>query len=42
MVLPVVFGPDPEANPRWQVINFDLEHEPGTPVHSPYSRFFEP
>ncbi|MEO0374384.1 MAG: TIGR02652 family protein, partial [Cyanobacteria bacterium P01_A01_bin.17] len=40
--LPVVFSPDSETAPRWQVINFDLEHEPGAPVHSPYSRFFEP
>lgn len=40
--LPVVFSPDSEAAPRWQVINFDLEYEPGAPQQSAYSRFFEP
>jgi uncharacterized protein (TIGR02652 family) len=38
--LPVVFSPDPEQEPCWAVINFDLEKEPGTPVRS-YLRLFE-
>ncbi|NCJ07309.1 TIGR02652 family protein [Synechococcales cyanobacterium C] len=39
--LPVEFGPDPEKDPQWDVINFSLEKEPGMPTHSPYSPFFE-
>ncbi|MEM9927874.1 MAG: TIGR02652 family protein, partial [Cyanobacteria bacterium P01_D01_bin.50] len=40
--LPVDFSPD-EISPEscWQVINFDLEKEPGVPVRYPYFRLFE-
>jgi uncharacterized protein (TIGR02652 family) len=39
--LPVEFGPDPNEDPQWQVINFALDKEPGLPTHPPYSRFFD-
>lgn len=34
--LPVEFSPDPQVDPCWEVINFDLDKEPGTPVRYPY------
>ncbi len=40
--LPITFSSETEADPRWQVINFDLEHEPGRPNHSPHLHSFEP
>lgn len=39
--LPVEFSVDPETEPRWAVINFDLEKEPGAPVRYPYFRLLE-
>jgi len=39
--LPVEFGPDPLDEPCWDVINFDLDKEPGAPVRYPYFRLFE-
>ena len=39
--LPVVFSPDPETEPCWEVINFYLDKEPGTPVRYPYLRLFD-
>lgn len=39
--LPIAFSPDEEEEPRWGVINFDLETEPGVPVRYPYFRLFE-
>ncbi len=39
--LPVEFSPDPKDEPCWDVINFDLEKEPGAPVRYPYFRLFE-
>jgi uncharacterized protein (TIGR02652 family) len=36
--LPVEFSPEPTDDPRWQVINFDLEKEPGIPIQYPYFR----
>lgn len=39
--LPVEFSPDPKEEPCWDVINFDLEKEPGAPVRYPYFRLFE-
>ena len=39
--LPVEFSPDPKDEPCWEVINFDLEKEPGVPVRYPYFRLFE-
>lgn len=39
--LPVEFSSDSEAEPCWQVINFQLEKEPGMPVRYPYFRLFE-
>lgn len=39
--LPVEFSPPPEEDPRWGVINFNLEKEPGVPVRYPYFRLFE-
>ncbi len=38
--LPVEFSPDPQTEPRWGVVNFDLEKEVGTPVRYPF-RLFE-
>jgi uncharacterized protein (TIGR02652 family) len=42
--LPVSFSPDPATvppEPRWEIINFDLEKEPGAPVRYPYFRLLE-
>jgi len=39
--LVVEFSPDAEDEPRWAVINFDLEKEPGAPVRYPYFKLFE-
>ena len=39
--LPVEFGPDPKAEPCWEVINFQLDKEPGVPIRYPYFRLFE-
>ena len=39
--LPVEFSPEPLEDPRWDVINFDLEKEPGIPKRYPYFRLFE-
>jgi hypothetical protein len=39
--LPVDFSPDPNDEPCWDVINFDLEKEPGPPTRYPYFRMFE-
>lgn len=34
--LPVVFSPESTEEPCWDVINFDLEKEPGAPLRHPY------
>ncbi len=34
--LPVEFSPDPQDEPCWDVINFDLEKEQGAPTRYPY------
>jgi uncharacterized protein (TIGR02652 family) len=39
--LPVEFSAEAETDLRWDVINFDIEKEPGTPVRYPYFRLFE-
>lgn len=39
--LPVDFGPDSAEDPKWEVINFTLETEPGVPIRYPYFRLFE-
>lgn len=39
--LPVEFSPDSSEDSCWEVINFDLEKEPGVPVRYPYFRLFE-
>ncbi len=39
--LPVEFSPDAQDDPCWDVINFDLEKEPGAPPRPPYFRMFE-
>ncbi len=39
--LPVEFSPDVTEDPSWEVINFDLDKEPGVPVRYPYFRLFE-
>jgi uncharacterized protein (TIGR02652 family) len=36
--LPVTFSPTASTEPCWQVINFQLEKEPGIPVQYPYFR----
>jgi uncharacterized protein (TIGR02652 family) len=36
--LPVSFSPSSEIEPCWATINFQLEKEPGIPVHYPYFR----
>ena len=36
--LPVAFSSESPDEPRWKVINFDLEKEPGIPVQYPYFR----
>jgi uncharacterized protein (TIGR02652 family) len=39
--LPVEFSPDAPDEPCWDVINFDLEKEPGVPKRYPYFRLFD-
>ncbi len=39
--LPVEFSPDATEEPCWDVINFDLDKEPGAPARPPYFRLFE-
>jgi len=39
--LPVEFSPEPLEDPSWDVINFNLEKEPGIPKRYPYFRLFE-
>ncbi|MDJ0691285.1 MAG: TIGR02652 family protein [Xenococcaceae cyanobacterium MO_188.B32] len=39
--LPVVFSPESAEDPRWEIINFSLEKEPGVPLRYPYFRLFE-
>lgn len=39
--LPVEFSAPATIEPRWDVINFDLEKEPGAPVRYPYFRLLE-
>ena len=39
--LPVEFSPESKEDPCWEVINFDLEKEPGVPKRYPYFRLFE-
>ena len=39
--LPVVFSPEASEAPRWAIINFSLETEPGIPLRYPYFRLFE-
>jgi uncharacterized protein (TIGR02652 family) len=40
--LPVEFSPAASTEPCWQVINFDLEKEPGIPIPYPYFRMSPP
>ncbi|CCI03189.1 TIGR02652 family protein [Microcystis aeruginosa] len=39
--LPVEFSPDAPDEACWDVINFDLEKEPGVPKRYPYFRLFD-
>lgn len=39
--LPVEFSSETEPDPRWEVINFDIDKEFGAPVRYPYFRLFE-
>lgn len=39
--LPVDFSSETNDDSCWEVINFDLEKEPGVPVRYPYFRLFE-
>jgi hypothetical protein len=39
--LPVEFSSEPTEEPCWDVINFELEKEPGVPIRYPYFRLFE-
>lgn len=39
--LPVEFSQNSDHEPCWDVINFDLEKEPGAPVRYPYFRLLE-
>lgn len=39
--LPVDFSSESIDEPCWEVINFDLEKEPGVPIRYPYFRLFE-
>jgi len=39
--LPVEFSPNAPDEPCWDVINFDLEKEPGVPKRYPYFRLFD-
>jgi uncharacterized protein (TIGR02652 family) len=36
--LPVAFSPPAIEEPCWETINFELDKEPGIPVHYPYFR----
>ena len=37
--LPVEFSPETDDDPCWEVINFNLDQEPGAPVRYPYRVF---
>ncbi len=39
--LPVAFSEPSSIDPKWEVINFDLEKEPGVPTQYRYLKFFE-
>ncbi len=39
--LPIKFSSEPDNAPYWEVINFELEKEPGVPKRYPYFRLFE-
>jgi len=39
--LPVEFSPDDDDSERWEIINFSLEKEKGSPSRYPYFRLFE-
>ncbi|MEM1367881.1 MAG: TIGR02652 family protein [Cyanobacteria bacterium P01_H01_bin.15] len=39
--LPVEFSAESAADPCWDVINFNLEKEPGVPARYPYHRMFD-
>ena len=39
--LPVDFSAESQEESCWDVINFDLEKEPGVPIRYPYFRLFE-
>ncbi len=39
--VPVEFSAEPPEDPCWEVINFHLEREKGTPQHCTYYRLFE-
>ena len=39
--LPVVFSESQVEEPRWEIINFDLEKEPGVPTQYRYLRMFD-
>ncbi|MEM9087295.1 MAG: TIGR02652 family protein [Cyanobacteria bacterium P01_F01_bin.53] len=39
--LPVAFSESATGDPRWDVINFDLETEPGVPTQYRYLKIFE-
>ena len=39
--LPVTFSQSASVEPRWAVINFDLEKEPGVPTQYRYLKIFE-
>lgn len=39
--LPVAFSESAAVDPRWEIINFDLEKEPGVPTQYRYLKIFE-
>jgi uncharacterized protein (TIGR02652 family) len=39
--LPVDFSPESSETPCWDIINFQLEKEPGVPIRYPYFRLLE-
>ncbi|MGB7084051.1 MAG: TIGR02652 family protein [Phormidesmis sp.] len=39
--LPVAFSDRSNADPRWDIINFELEKEPGVPTQYRYLKIFE-
>ncbi len=39
--LPVAFSESAAVAPRWEIINFDLEKEPGVPTQYRYLKIFE-